>query len=140
MKDGGLTALFRDNSRSNWIYRSFSDDRGRTWSAPVATDFPDQTAKFSVLRLSTGRYILVSNPRKGEDRFPLCLSVSNDGIVFDRTSVIVAEKAPPRFPNFTKRLGAQYPQAAEAGGVVMVIYSVNQESIEVARMDVKDIR
>ena len=53
---------------------------------------------------------------------------------------IVAEKAPPRFPNFTKRLGAQYPQASEAGGVVMVIYSVNQESIEVARMDVKDIR
>ena len=139
MKDGGLTALFRDNSRSNWIYRAFSDDRGRTWTAPVATDFPDQTAKFSVLHLSTGLYILVSNPRKGEERFPLCMSVYKDGIVFDRTYVIASEKAPPRFPNFTKRHGAQYPQVAEAGGVVMIIYSVNQESIEVARMDVKDI-
>ena len=64
--------------------------------------------------------------------------MSNDGVVLERTSFIGAEKAPPRFPNFTKRLGAQHPQVSEAGGVVMVIYSVNQESIEAARMDGKD--
>ncbi|MBL9214660.1 MAG: exo-alpha-sialidase [Opitutaceae bacterium] len=50
LPDGAFSLLFRDNSRSNFLYRAFSEDRGRTWTNPVRTNFRDQTAKFSVLR------------------------------------------------------------------------------------------
>ncbi len=76
-------ALFRDNRRSGYIYRSFSSDDGRTWSQPVRTDFPDARAKFHGAHMSDGRYALVSNshPRR---RDPLTLALSDDGMVFDR--------------------------------------------------------
>jgi outer membrane protein assembly factor BamB len=53
----------------------------RTWSPPVKTNFPDATSKISGLRLSDGRYVLVSNPRPRK-RDPLTLSISEDGMVF----------------------------------------------------------
>ncbi len=49
-------ALFRDNRRSGYIYRSFSTDNGRIWSQPVQTDFPDARSKFHGVRMSDGRY------------------------------------------------------------------------------------
>jgi hypothetical protein len=140
LPDGTLSLLFRDNTRSHFLYRAFSADRGRTWTNPVQTDFPDQTAKFSVLRLSTGPYVLASNPREAEDRFPLTLSVSRDGVVFERAYVVVEKGPPARFPNFTKRPGAQYPQLLEAGGCVWVIFSLNQESIQIARVPLDGLR
>jgi predicted neuraminidase len=71
-------ALFRDNRRSGFLYRSFSTDDGRTWSRPVRTNFPDATSKVHGLRLSDGRYVLVSNanPKK---RDPLTIAVSDGG-------------------------------------------------------------
>jgi predicted neuraminidase len=131
LKEGQLVLLYRDNRRSHRIYRAFSDDHGRTWTNPIPTDFPDQTAKFSVLRLTSGPYLLVSNPRPAEERFPLTVSFSDDGIVFDRIATVIAELPGARFPNFTKRPGAQYPHAIEAAGSVLIAYSVNQESIQV---------
>ncbi len=139
LADGTFSLLFRDNSRSHFIYRGFSQDRGRSWTQPVQTDFPDQTAKFSVLRLSTGRYILVSNPRPAEDRFPLTASRSEDGLVFDRACVLVDNGPGARYPNFTKRSGAQYPHAIEANGHVLIVYSRNQETIEVLRIPVQEL-
>jgi len=53
LPDGkSLMALFRDNRRSGYLYRSFSTDNGRTWSRPIQTDFPDARSKFNGLRFS----------------------------------------------------------------------------------------
>src|SRR5690606_42048351 len=53
LPDGkNLMALFRDNNRSGYLYRSFSIDNGRSWSPPVKTDFPDARSKFHGLRRS----------------------------------------------------------------------------------------
>jgi len=134
---GGFSLFYRDNKRSHHLYRAFSEDRGHTWTVPVPTDFPDQTAKFSVLRLSTGGYLMASNPREAEERFPLTVSLSRDGLTFDRIYSVVGPQAGPRYPNFTKRSGAQYPHAIEVNGQIMIIYSLNQESIEVIRIPVE---
>jgi hypothetical protein len=139
LDDGTLSLLFRDNARSNFLYRAYSEDRGMTWTTPVRTNFPDQTAKFSVLKLSRGGYVLVSNPRPGEERVPLTFSLSNDGWTFDRVYIALRETPPPALPNFTKRLGAQYPHAIESNGAVFVIYSINQEAIEVVRVPVDSL-
>ncbi len=81
LPDQRLLALFRDNKESGFLYRAFSDDNGRTWSAPRKTNFPDASSKFYGMRLRDGRYVLVSNPNP-EKRDPLTISFSNDGITF----------------------------------------------------------
>ncbi len=63
LPDQNLMAVFRDNGGSGYLHRSFSTDDGRTWSPTVKSNFPDATSKISGLRLSDGRYILVSNPQ-----------------------------------------------------------------------------
>ena len=86
LPDGNVMALFRDNRRSGYLYRSISNDNGRTWSKPLRTNFPDATSKFHGLRLRDGRYVLVSNanPRArrssrdlNQRRWP---SVQKDGL------------------------------------------------------------
>ncbi|MBL9214659.1 MAG: hypothetical protein JNG83_04205 [Opitutaceae bacterium] len=77
---------------------------------------------------------MASNPRTAEERFPLTLSLSDDGLVFDRARVVVDRGPEPKFPNFTKRIGAQYPHAIEANGSVWIIYSLNQEAIQVLQV------
>ena len=88
LPDNNLLALFRDNNRSGYLFRSFSTDNGRTWSAPVRTNFPDATSKFNGTRLDDGRYVLVSNANP-EKRDPLVLSISDDGLVFNRMGYLV---------------------------------------------------
>ena len=58
--DGGLLALFR----SRWadhIYLSRSNDMGETWSAPVATDLPNNNSSIQATGLADGRIVLVFN-------------------------------------------------------------------------------
>jgi hypothetical protein len=88
LPDGNLLALYRDNKRSGYLFRSYSMDNGRTWTAPVKTNFPDATSKFNGTRLDDGRYVLVSNANPAK-RDPLVLSVSGDGIVFDQMYYLV---------------------------------------------------
>ena len=88
LPDDNLLALFRDNNRSGFLFRSFSTDNGRSWTPPVKTNFPDATSKFNGTRLADGRYVLVSNANP-EKRDPLVLSISDDGIVFDRMGFLV---------------------------------------------------
>jgi len=78
---GEIVGMFRDNSKSGQLLRSFSVDNGRTWSQVVRTNFPDATSKFHGLQTSRGYWALASNPDP-KQRDPLCLSVSRDGMVF----------------------------------------------------------
>jgi predicted neuraminidase len=58
--DGSLTALFR----SRWadrIYRSRSQDGGKTWSSPVATELPNNNSSIQATGLADGRIALVFN-------------------------------------------------------------------------------
>ncbi|QDU42111.1 Soluble pyridine nucleotide transhydrogenase [Symmachiella dynata] len=126
LPDGNLMALFRDNRRSGFLYRSFSVDNGRTWSRPTKTDFPDATSKINGLRLKDGRYVLVSNanPKK---RDPLVLSISDDGLVFNRMGYLIGGRR------------IDYPHVIEQDGHLLVAFSGGKQSVEVLKIRLADL-
>ncbi|MBL9199851.1 MAG: exo-alpha-sialidase [Opitutaceae bacterium] len=126
LPDGNLQALFRDNGRSGYIFRSFSTDNGRTWSNPVKTNFPDARSKLHGLRLRDGRYVLVSNanPKK---RDPLTLAVSRDGMVFDQLYYVVGGRH------------VDYPHVMEHDGYLYIAHSGAKMSVEIQRVRIADL-
>ena len=133
LPDGkNLMALFRDNNRSGYLYRSFSVDNGRTWSPPVKTDFPDARSKFHGLRMSNGQYVLVSNSNY-ENRQWLTLALSDDGMVFDRLFFLVAG-------DFN---GVDYPHVMEHDGYLYVAHSGGKggrkQSVEIQQIRISDL-
>lgn len=127
LPDGNLLALFRDNNKSGYLFRSFSTDHGRTWSPPTRTNFPDATSKFNGLRMSDGRYVLVSNanPKK---RDPLCLSISNDGMVFNKMGYLTGGR------------WIDYPHVMEHDGYLLVAFSGSKkQTCEVLKIRIADL-
>ena len=109
------------------------------WSAPARTDIPSE-ARFYTGSLPDGRIFLVGN-QAGWGRNPLMLSLSEDGVVFDRSFVVRYEaKMPPvRFPGRGKSTGFDYPGAVIVNGTMVVAYSVNKEDIELAAFPLTDL-
>ncbi|MBS14614.1 MAG: hypothetical protein CME19_23875 [Gemmatimonadetes bacterium] len=126
LPDGRLAALFRDNNRSGYLFRAFSDDNGRTWSARVRTNFPDARSKFFGLELSDGRYVLVcnANPRK---RDPLTIAVSDDGILFTKLGCLVGGRH------------VDYPHAIEQDGQLYVAFASAKQTVEVLRVPLSEL-
>lgn len=126
LPDQNLQAMFRDNNGSGFLYRAFSTDDGRTWSPPVKTNFPDATSKISGLRLSDGRYALVSNPRPRK-RDPLTLSISKDGMVFTKMLYLVGER------------WIDYPHIMEHDGHLFIAFAGGKQSVEVLKVSLREI-
>lgn len=126
LPDNSLAAVFRDNRRSGFLYRSFSTDDGRTWSPPVKTNFPDATSKISGLRLGDGRYVLVSNPDP-KKRDPLTLSISDDGLVFTKMLYLVGGRH------------IDYPHVMEHDGCLYVAFAGGKQSVEVLKVKISDV-
>ncbi len=126
LPDNNLAALFRDNKGSGYLFRSFSADNGRTWSTPIRTNFPDARSKFSGTRLKDGRYVLVSNanPKK---RDPLVLSISDDGIIFNKMYYLVGGRH------------VDYPHVMEHDGHLFVAFATGKQTIEVIKIRLTDI-
>ena len=127
LPDDRLVALFRDNRRSRFLYRSMSTDNGRTWSTPIRTNFPDATSKLYGFRLTDGRYVLVSNsnPRA---RDPLTLAISDDGLVFDRLYWLVGGRH------------VDYPHAIEHDGHLLVAFAGRKQTVEVLKIELKALK
>jgi hypothetical protein len=126
LPDHNLVAVFRDNRHSGSLYRSFSTDDGRTWSTPVKTNFPDATSKVCGLRLSDGRYVLVSNPNPAK-RDPLALSISEDGLVFTKMLYLVGERR------------VDYPHVIEHEGNLYIAFSGGKQTVEVLKVSLRDV-
>ncbi len=126
LPDGNLMSLFRDNGRDGYLYRAFSTDHGRTWSNPAKTDFPDATSKLHGLRLSDGRYVLVSNPHP-KRRDPLTLAVSDDGLVFNKLFYLVGGRH------------VDYPHVMEHDGFLYIAHTGGKRSIEIERVRLADL-
>ncbi len=126
LPDGNLMALFRDNRHSGFLYRSFSIDSGRTWSKPTKTNFPDATSKINGLRVSDGRYVLVSNANpRGRD--PLVISVSKDGMVFDRMGYLIGGRR------------VDYPHIIEHEGHLLVAFSGGKQTVEILKIPLSEL-
>ena len=127
-----------EESKSRRNYSSFSFDEGRTWTTPTRTSFPDSCARSNAGALPDGQFYVINNimplsTRRG-GRSLLAISLSRDGLEFDRTFVIRFVAPPKRYEGRAKSVGYQYPHSLVAGKHLWVIYSVNKEDIEVARI------
>ena len=73
--DGSLLMLMR--SRDGEIWRSTSDDLGRTWDGAVPTDLPNPNSAVDMVRLHSGNIALVYNDTP-QGRTPLTVALSTD--------------------------------------------------------------
>ena len=69
----------------------------------------------------------------------LAISLSRDGLNFDRMAVIKFIAPPRRHEGKFKGAGYQYPHSVVVGNFLWVIYSVNKEDMEVARIPLADL-
>ncbi|MBM3782709.1 MAG: FAD-dependent oxidoreductase [Acidobacteria bacterium] len=126
--------IVRDNTRSGFLLRAVSRDHGRTWTAPVRTNYPDATSKNFPGKLSNGWHYLISNPVAAR-RDPLTISFSRDGWTFSHPMAVRQHPPDRRYAGRAKGSGSvQYPHAVEHNGSLWVIYATNKEDIEVTEI------
>ena len=141
-RDGGIVMIFRDEAGSFHKLASVSHDQGLTWSRPVLTNMPDSRTKQSAGNFPDGAAFIVGNPVQTRSRYPLVVSVSGDGRLFDRAWLLRAggdELQPMRYPGRHKRSGYSYPKSAVIGDWLYVAYATNKEDIEITRVPVTAI-
>lgn len=127
-----------------WKYAltSISKDQGKTWQYnPLrAPGFVNANAKIWGQRTSDGKYATVYNP--SEFRWPLALSVSDDGLNYKNLLLVNGEITSLRYGGAYKSYGPQYVRgiqemdAAPPGGDMWVTYSMNKEDIWVSKIPV----
>lgn len=137
----GYVALLRSR-RADHIYRSTSQD-GCHWSAPVATELPNNNAAIQTLRLSDGAILLafnntsahvVNGKRQTGPRKPLSLALStDDGLTWHGIRNI--ETGRPDITDTSKSPGREeysYPALAQdRDGRVYVSYTFRRRTIKV---------
>ncbi|MBC9866378.1 MAG: hypothetical protein F7O42_00590 [Opitutae bacterium] len=132
-----------DASRPRRNYVSFSFDGGNKWTIPTRTNFPDSVARTNAGKLPDGQVYVINNilpmtPRQG-GRSMLAISLSRDGLNFDRMAVIKFIPPPRRYEGKFKGAGYQYPHSVVVRDNLWVIYSVNKEDMEVVRIPLSEL-
>lgn len=59
---GQQTAAFFRRRQADQVYRTESQDGGRSWSTPEATDLPNNNSSIAAIRLADGRVAIICNP------------------------------------------------------------------------------
>jgi hypothetical protein len=138
---GPKKALEESKSRRN--YASFSFDNCKTWTIPSRTSFPDACAKTNAGRLPDGQIYVINNvlplSTKHGGRSLLGISLSRDGLNFDRVAVIRFIAPPQRYEGRAKSIGFAYPHSVVVGDSLWVIYSVNKEDIQLTRIPLVEL-
>jgi hypothetical protein len=78
------------------------------------------------LRLSDGRYILVSNSNP-DKRDPLTLAISDDGLVFDKLGYLVGGRH------------VDYPHVIEQDGNIFVAFASAKQTVELLKIDLNEL-
>lgn len=128
-----------------WKYAltSISDNDGKTWKyKPLrAPGFVNSNAKIWGQKTSDNKYVTVYNP--SEFRWPLALSVSDDGLNYKNLLLVNGEISTMRYGGAYKSYGPQYVRGIQEingnktpDGNAWVGYSMNKEDIWVAEIPV----
>ncbi|WP_255373196.1 exo-alpha-sialidase [Chitinophaga sp. YR627] len=135
LPDGKVVGLWKN------ALTAMSQDGGRTWSTVArAPGFVNANAKIWGQRTSDGRFATVYNP--SEYRWPLALSVSENGIDYTNLLLVNGEITPMRYGGNYKSYGPQYVRGIEEGNGVpadsnlWVTYSMNKEDIWISKIPV----
>jgi predicted neuraminidase len=124
---GKLAILCR--SRQGKIYESRSEDAGKTWTAPAATDLPNPNSGIDAVTLTDQRSLLVYN-HTTTGRSPLNVAVSADGNTWK--PALVLEDQPGEY---------SYPAVIQAtDGRVHVTYTWKRQRIKHVVLDPAMIR
>jgi len=127
-----------------WKYAltGISADQGKTWKYnPLrAPGFVNANAKIWGQKTTDGKYVTVYNP--SEFRWPLALSVSEDGLRYKNLLLVNGEISTMRYGGAYKSYGPQYVRGIQEGDGVppdknmWVTYSMNKEDIWVSKIPV----
>lgn len=136
LPDGRVVGLWKH------ALTSVSRDGCFTWYSPVerARGFVNSNAKIWGQKTSDGKYATVYNP--SEYRWPLAVSVSDDGLEYKNLLLIHGEITPLRYGGNYKSYGPQYVRGIQEGngtppdGKLWVTYSMNKEDIWVSSVPV----
>lgn len=136
LPDGRVVGLWK------YALTAISTDNGKTWpeNAARAPRFVNSNAKIWGQRTSDGKYSTVYNP--SEFRWPLAVSVSDDGLNYKNLLLVNGEITSMRYGGNYKSYGPQYTRGIiEGNGVVpggkeWVTYSMNKEDIWVSSITV----
>ena len=136
LPDGRVVGLWK------YALTAISTDNGKTWptNASRAPRFVTSNAKIWGQRTSDGKYATIYNP--SEFRWPLGLSVSDDGLNYTNLLLVNGEIPTMRYGGNYKSYGPQYTRGIEEGngvppdGKLWVIYSMNKEDIWVSSIPV----
>jgi hypothetical protein len=138
LPDKTLFALFRDNGGSLRIFQSLSTDKGKSWSKPVMSNFPNTSSKIYSMATSRGYRVLVSNAHPKAARRELYLSVSTDGRKFTRMARLEIPSPPPNeeLTYLRQKFAAgiaslQYPHVLEHDGKLLIAFSRGKKQTEV---------
>ncbi len=121
---------------------SISKDQGRTWvyNPLRAPGFVNSNAKIWGQKIADGKYATVYNP--SEFRWPLALSVSDDGLQYKNLLLVNGEITSMRYGGAYKSYGPQYVRGIQEmngtppGGNMWVTYSMNKEDMWVSKIPV----
>jgi len=117
-------------------------DEGKTWqyNPTRAPGFVNANAKIWGQRTSDGKYATVYNP--SEFRWPLAISVSDDGLNYKNLLLVNGEITSLRYGGAYKSYGPQYVRGIQEmdgtppGGNLWVTYSMNKEDIWITEIPV----
>jgi hypothetical protein len=132
------------NAVGLWKYAltSITKDEGKTWQyGPLrAPGFVNANAKIWGQKTSDNKYATVYNP--SEFRWPLALSVSDDGLKYKNLLLVNGEITSLRYGGAYKSYGPQYVRGIQEmdgkvpGGNMWVVYSMNKEDIWISEIPV----
>lgn len=120
---------------------AISKDEGKSWTKPErAPGFVNSNAKIWGQRTSDGKYATVYNP--SDFRWPLAISVSDDGLDYKNLLLVNGEIPTMRYGGSYKSYGPQYVRGIqERNGQptdkkLWVTYSMNKEDIWISSIPV----
>jgi len=136
LRDGRIVGLWK------YALTSITKDEGRTWqyNPTRAPGFVNANAKIWGQRTSDGKYATVYNP--SEFRWPLAISVSDDGLKYKNLLLVNGEITSLRYGGAYKSYGPQYVRGIQEmdgtapGGDMWVTYSMNKEDIWVSKIPI----
>ncbi len=136
LPNGNVAALWK------YALTSISKDEGKTWqyNPTRAPGFVNANAKIWGQQTSDKKYATVYNP--SEFRWPLALSISDDGLNYRNLLLVNGEISSMRYGGAYKSYGPQYVRGIQEmdgtppGGNMWVSYSMNKEDIWVSKIPV----
>jgi predicted neuraminidase len=126
LKNGSLESLGRTSN--NKIFRTYSDDGGKTWGPMTLTDLPNPDSGIDAVTLRDGRQLLVynHNTREGSNnkgRSPLNVAISPDGTNWFAALVLENDGEAPS--------GFSYPAVIQTrDGLVQITYTWERKRIK----------